>query len=76
MLKIHEEKISDHAKQRHSWQQLLTLRAGRALVIEVENYQQWKTAQKRAHDVAARKKWKIITSWLPNDKIGRIERLS
>ena len=45
-------------------------------VVDVELKEEWKEAQKYAHTIASKNKWKISAVWLEKEDCGRIRRLS
>ena len=69
-----KEQKATARQNRQDWTQLLGLRAGREILVQ-GTYAEWLTAQKRAHDISARKGWKIETEWDGKKQDGTIRRL-
>lgn len=45
-------------------------------VIEIKDKEDWHKAEKYAHTLAGRKKWKMQTKWIKVKKLGRIRRIA
>jgi hypothetical protein len=44
-------------------------------ILEVEKRDEWDEASKYAHAFASRKSWKMRTTWIIEENIGRIRRM-
>lgn len=62
--------------ERNDWSAILKMQAGTTVDVLIDSGYAWYNAQKRAHDIATRKGWKIVTKWIKKENVGCVKRVS